>query len=57
MLFLGAFTGTVFYQLSKDPSQTDMDLRKSISFIAVLAISLGAMAQIPNQLDERVVRR
>ena len=55
MLVLGTFTGTVFYQLSKNPTQRDMDLRKSISFIAVLAMALGAMAQIPNQIDERVV--
>lgn len=55
MLVLGTFTGTVFYQLSKNPTQRDMDLRKSISFIAVLAMALGAMAQIPSQIDERVV--
>eukprot|EP00850_Spirogloea_muscicola_P017864 SM000157S02094 [mRNA] locus=s157:259267:270139:- [translate_table: standard] len=55
VLILGVFTGTVFYQLSDSVVRSAMDLRKSVAFIACLAMALGSIAQIPNLIDERQV--
>lgn len=55
LVVLGVFTGTLFYQVPNTTSRTDMDLRKSLAFLAVMTLSLNTISQIPIQLDERSV--
>jgi len=55
LLILGLFTGTLFYQLPNTTLRSDMDLRKSLAFLAVMTLSLNTFSQIPVQLDERSV--
>lgn len=55
LAILGTFTGTLFYQVPDTNLRTDMDLRKSLAFIAIMTLSLNTISQIPVQLDERTV--
>ena len=54
-MILGVFTGTLFYQVPNSTARADMDLRKSLAFLAVMTLSLNTVSQIPVQLDERAV--
>ena len=56
LAILGTFTGTLFYQVPDSKLRADMDLRKSLAFIAIMTLSLNTISQIPVQLDERTVR-
>lgn len=55
LVILGIFTGTLFYQVPNTTARTDMDMRKSLAFLAVMTLSLNTISQIPVQLDERTV--
>lgn len=56
LVILGIFTGTLFYQVPNATDRSDMDLRKSLAFLAVMTLSLNTVSQIPVQLDERSVK-
>ncbi|KAL2652756.1 hypothetical protein R1flu_020884 [Riccia fluitans] len=55
VLIIGIFTGTLFYRVSDSHDQSTMDLKKSLAFLACMALSLNTVSQIPAQLDERQV--
>nr|XP_024402508.1 pleiotropic drug resistance protein 1-like isoform X1 [Physcomitrium patens]XP_024402509.1 pleiotropic drug resistance protein 1-like isoform X1 [Physcomitrium patens]XP_024402510.1 pleiotropic drug resistance protein 1-like isoform X1 [Physcomitrium patens]XP_024402511.1 pleiotropic drug resistance protein 1-like isoform X1 [Physcomitrium patens]XP_024402512.1 pleiotropic drug resistance protein 1-like isoform X1 [Physcomitrium patens]XP_024402513.1 pleiotropic drug resistance protein 1-li len=55
LAILGIFTGTLFYQVPTTSDRADMDLRKSLAFLAAMTLSLNSISQIPVQLDERTV--
>ncbi|KAL3683081.1 hypothetical protein R1sor_001103 [Riccia sorocarpa] len=55
VLIIGIFTGTLFYRVSDSHDQSAMDLKKSLAFLACMALSLNTVSQIPAQLDERQV--
>ncbi|CAM6092842.1 unnamed protein product [Calypogeia fissa] len=55
VLIIAVFTGTLFYRVSPSHQQASMDLKKSLAFLACMALSLNTVAQIPQQLDVRQV--
>eukprot|EP00898_Chlorokybus_atmophyticus_P002867 jgi/Chlat1/3581/Chrsp234S03598 len=55
VLILGIVTGTLFWRISDDSQQGNMRLKTSVVFMGVLTLSVGAIAQIPTQIDERSV--
>lgn len=48
-------TGTIFWQVTNSPSRESYDLRRAITFAAVLIPVLNSLASVSAKFDERQV--